>query len=208
MFLISSSIQVKYFRIAALVLICASYSKAQVVTNGRVAYYSFNGNSNDQVSSINGIVHGAQLSEDRFGNILSAFSFDGIDDYIEIPDNELLDFSYSKYFTISLWVYIDSDQKNLNGSGNEVLSKWNAITSSSYPYAIRYLNKQSTEANKNKVLSLRYDSEICVHNPYIIGNCPLTLDNWNHLVLIKQGNMLSYFQNGMLFGQTVDNTNC
>ncbi|ETR68891.1 MAG: hypothetical protein OMM_04291 [Candidatus Magnetoglobus multicellularis str. Araruama] len=50
---------------------------------GLVAYYPFNGNANDESGNGNhGTVYGAILIEDRFGNKNSAYSFDGIDDYI------------------------------------------------------------------------------------------------------------------------------
>ena len=55
---------------------------------GLVAYYPFNGNANDE--SGNGYDgdttgHAPTLTTDRFGNENSAFHFDGINDYIEIP---------------------------------------------------------------------------------------------------------------------------
>ncbi|MCK5694936.1 MAG: right-handed parallel beta-helix repeat-containing protein, partial [Bacteroidales bacterium] len=53
---------------------------------GLVAYYPFNGNSDDESGSGNhGTVYGAMLSEDRFGNQNSSYFFDGIDDYISVP---------------------------------------------------------------------------------------------------------------------------
>ena len=54
---------------------------------GMVGYFPFNGNANDESGSgHDGTVHGATLTADRFGNADSAFSFDGLDDYVELPD--------------------------------------------------------------------------------------------------------------------------
>ncbi|MFC1483469.1 LamG-like jellyroll fold domain-containing protein [Candidatus Neomarinimicrobiota bacterium] len=60
--------------------------KAQIPTTGLVAYYPFSGNANDESGNGNdGTVNGATLAEDRFGNVNSAYSFDGVDDYIGTP---------------------------------------------------------------------------------------------------------------------------
>ena len=48
------------------------------INDGLVAYYPFNGNANDESGNGNhGIVDGAALSMDRFGNLNSAYLFDG-----------------------------------------------------------------------------------------------------------------------------------
>ncbi len=51
----------------------------------QVAYYPFNGNANDESGNGNhGTLYGAILAPDRLGNPNSAYSFDGVDDYIKI----------------------------------------------------------------------------------------------------------------------------
>ena len=71
------------------------------LTLGLTAHYPFNGNANDQSGNENhGTVYGATLTTDMFGNIDSAYSFDGIDDYIAIP--ELLNPSISSFTVSSL----------------------------------------------------------------------------------------------------------
>ena len=58
------------------------------LTNGLVAYYPFNGNANDASGNGNdGTVQGAVPTTDRFGNANSAYAFDGLTDYIELPLN-------------------------------------------------------------------------------------------------------------------------
>lgn len=73
---------------------------AQAPTNGLVAYYPFNGNAND--ASGNGkhgvLQNGPTLTTDRKGNANSAYTFDGIDDWINIGTN----FNFNASFTISL----------------------------------------------------------------------------------------------------------
>lgn len=75
---------------------------------GLIATYYFSGNANDSVSHINGVVRGATLTRDRFGNAYSAYSFDGNNDYITLGTNS--DLKQEK-MSISVWVKID-DFKN------------------------------------------------------------------------------------------------
>jgi hypothetical protein len=70
-----------------------------------VAYYPFNGNANDESGNDNhGTVHGAILCEDRYGNSDKAYCFDGVDDYVNIPDSPELSGGTGKSFTWSVWV--------------------------------------------------------------------------------------------------------
>lgn len=60
-------------------------SHAQSFTNGLVAYYPFNGNANDAAGANNGTIHGGvALAPDRFGSNNSAYTFNGVDGYIDI----------------------------------------------------------------------------------------------------------------------------
>jgi hypothetical protein len=78
--------------------------QVKALEDGLIAYYPFNGNANDESGhGNNGTVYGAILTEDRFGNTSSAYSFDGIDDYVEIPDSTSLDLS--QQLTVAAWVY-------------------------------------------------------------------------------------------------------
>ncbi len=79
----------------------------QNLNEGLVAYYPFNGNAKDASGNENdGEVHGATLTEDRFGNVRSAAGFDGIDDYIS-ASNVLPRFDVGSF---SLWVKADSQK--------------------------------------------------------------------------------------------------
>ena len=73
------------------------------LNDGLVAYYPFNGDANDESGNLNnGIVNGATLTEDRFGNQNSAYNFDGTSDYIRLPHQKINIFQPS--FSISLWI--------------------------------------------------------------------------------------------------------
>jgi phage tail protein X len=74
------------------------------VNNGLVAKYSFNnGNANDEMGANHGTVHGAILTNDRFGNSGKAYDFIN-GEYITLPDAPALK---SNVMTVSLWVKIE-----------------------------------------------------------------------------------------------------
>lgn len=75
------------------------------LTDGLVTYYSFNGNASDISGNGNhGTVNGAMLTTDRFGNANSAFSFDGVNDYISAS----ADILPTADRTVALWFNANS----------------------------------------------------------------------------------------------------
>jgi hypothetical protein len=76
------------------------------INDGLVAYYPFNGNANDESGNgNNGVVHGATLTSDRFGNANNAYSFNGIDHYV--VTNQIRSFFSDESLTISVWFKVD-----------------------------------------------------------------------------------------------------
>ena len=74
-------------------------------TDSIIGYYPFNNNANDESgNNNNGIVNGAILVDDRFGNPNSAYLFDGNDDYIELTDLNATTDDTNDEFTISAWI--------------------------------------------------------------------------------------------------------
>ena len=71
------------------------------LVNGLVAYYPFCGNANDQSGNgLNGVVNGATLTTDRFGNTNNAYSFDGVNNLIKVNHSS----SFNTFpMSISLW---------------------------------------------------------------------------------------------------------
>jgi len=96
--------------------VTASYSAVSTDLNdGLIAFYPFNGNAQDESGKgHHGRVDGATLTEDRFGNPDSAYSFDGIDDYIELPSmgtvDELTFVTWLNANTLSGWRAIRDDR--------------------------------------------------------------------------------------------------
>jgi len=82
---------------------CSSNQLPSNLQNGLVAYYPFCGNANDASGNGNdGVVNGAVLSFDRFGNGASAYYFNGVNSRIDLSAiNETGDFSISYWEKIN-----------------------------------------------------------------------------------------------------------
>lgn len=72
-----------------------------------VAYYPFSGNAGDYSGhGHHGTVYGAAPAPDRFGNPGRAYSFDGVNDYIEVPYSAEL--NPTDRITVAAWVRADA----------------------------------------------------------------------------------------------------
>lgn len=77
-----------------------------VPTNGLIAYYPFNGNANDESgNNHNGIVNGATLTADRFGNLNSSYNFTGTTNEITLNNSQTL---INGSFSVSAWCTIET----------------------------------------------------------------------------------------------------
>jgi hypothetical protein len=92
----------------ALLLCSCLLTNAQLPTyvpaNGLIAWWGFNGSTNDDSgNNNNGTNNGAVLTTDRFGNTNSAYSFDGSSSYLSIPTSASLE-SPTTRLTMSAWI--------------------------------------------------------------------------------------------------------
>ncbi|MFN5418726.1 MAG: LamG-like jellyroll fold domain-containing protein, partial [Sphingomonadales bacterium] len=153
--------------------------------NGLVGYWPFCGNANDRSGSgNNGIVSGAVLSTDRFGNPNSAYTFDGINDFIETPFRNHL-----PSFTISAWVKLASP------------ACFSAIVDA-YDSSWEFL----TDCNGGTNLSFAFWTSAV---SYIIypSNYNLSSGSWTHVVCtFDNGNTCKIYANGILQA-TISTTN-
>ena len=84
------------------------------VLGSLVAHYPFDGSANDlSGNDHHGSVFGASLTTDRFGNLQGAYTFDGFNDFIEVPSNPDFD-GITEEITLSGW--IKRDKNDLNDS--------------------------------------------------------------------------------------------
>ncbi|WMN12009.1 LamG-like jellyroll fold domain-containing protein [Marivirga salinae] len=93
-------------------------------TNGLIAYYPFSGNAEDESDNqFNGSINGASATSDRYQQANQAFSFDGLNDYIETSNQ--IDENLSQGTSFSAWINISEVGStvriisNYNGTGIE-----------------------------------------------------------------------------------------
>jgi len=92
----------KQVLILSLLFSVTAHSQSYIDTVGLSGLWSFSGNANDSSGNgNNGIVYGATLCTDRFGNANSAYHFNGSSNYITSPASFIIgsgDKSYSVWF--------------------------------------------------------------------------------------------------------------
>jgi uncharacterized coiled-coil DUF342 family protein len=117
--------------------------KSPVPTNGLAGWWPFNGNANDESGNENnGTAFGAKLSSDRFGFTNKAFEFDGVDDFISVPNSQSLNITGSE-ITISMWVL---QQNNDNDNLHKGISKGGWDLGNGYELLYRNTNTNDSGA--------------------------------------------------------------
>ncbi|MEN8250058.1 MAG: FISUMP domain-containing protein, partial [Bacteroidota bacterium] len=125
---------------------------------GSMAYYPFNGDADDESKNGNvGTVHGATLTTDRYENENSAYSFDGIDDYISINTNSIFDFTSDATFSAFVkfdqapfpaYTLFSKYQNNVNIEGwNISLNSSSQIRQEVYPSLHHVIGSSSVPIN-------------------------------------------------------------
>jgi len=140
------------------------------LNDGLVAYYPFNGNTKDESGNENnGIAEGITLSKDRFNNSNSAYKFDGQNDYINVPNINLLNFGKGS-FTISVWVKVDD---NMNKISNYFIIDKRKGSGAGKGYGF-YLNSYVAKCALQG----------CTPNLTISSGIELNDSEWHHIVVV------------------------
>lgn len=155
--------------------------------NGLVAYYPFCGNAIDASGNDNdGVVSGATLTADRFGNPNSAYSFDGVSSKITIKDKAVLN---PTYISVSLW-YQTND---LTNSQNLLYkSNWNDASNEEYAFAINY------QTPGQVVAGIKQNSSCQPGVNWQRIFSAINNNQWNHYVFTYDGTVANVYLNGNL----------
>jgi hypothetical protein len=156
---------------------------------GLVGYWPFCGDANDESGNgNNGTVNGATLVEDRFGNAGSAYSFDGLDDYIIANASTALDASSYSEITLSAWV--NTVEFSPTGSASKIITHTSIDGSNGQQYA----------------LSVQHDSALYFlagtgqfeANGINVSSAVLFTNQWQHAIMTYDGESVRFYINGNL----------
>lgn len=161
------------------------------VIDGLVGYYPLNGNANDYSGSgYNGTVNGATLSTDRFGNPNSCYSFDGVNDYINL-NRDLL--TYPENFTLSIWIYNDTSMTE------NYARYWYAGYDSNAGGIGFSLYRGLAGLSEKVTFAIKSAND----NPYYIANIICTNLAWTFLTITKNGTEVKVYRNGEYFNVVI-----
>lgn len=163
-----------------------------IASFGQVASYSFNnGNANDGIGSNNGFINGATLTTDRFGNVNHAYSFDGIDDYIDFGDAAEFQMDTND-FSISLWLKYDNAQEAM------VISKRAGSVDDYSQYNLTILNDYQAGGISKKVYHFSRSNPSS--DRAILASSDLS-GAWHHIVIVcNYSDSSSVYVDGVFVG--------
>jgi hypothetical protein len=172
-----------------------SHNSTLKENDGLVAYYPFNGNANDASGNGNhGTVKGAVLTADRVGNANSAYSFDGVNDVIVMPDSSSLD--VVTHFTLAAWVLIKGPN---SGYPDQVIISKVGGRNGNNGYQ---LGMVSPKSHGGKIcVAFNSKGESWPANSLCAGN--VSLNKWTYIVGVYDHNALKLYIDGILVGLKV-----
>ena len=142
---------------------------AQIPTNGLIGFWPFNGNANDESGNgNNGIVTGAFLSNDRFGNSNAAYSFNGKDNFIKVLNSTTLKSPKSE-ITMCAWIKVNNWFFTSKG--------WAPIISKSTKNSGGQYRALLNNANKFEISFDEYGYSPTSSNPW-------KFDNWYFIAIV------------------------
>lgn len=162
--------------------------------NGLAAYYPFTGNANDASGNNNhGTVHGAVLTNDRFGATNGAYEFNGTTAYIDTQDSPSL--SIVGDITLSAWVYD-------YGASNNYHTIVQKRIGGNWSYSLAYSFVPGPALNEqNKVVTGRRNGGGSGWD-YKYSNALISFNRWQHVVVVIKSNKVSFYLDGVNVGNT------
>lgn len=161
-----------------------SFAQEPPIRDGLIGYWPLDGNTNDiSGNNHNGVLNGPSLTTDRNGNTNSAYYFDGVNDYIELPATIIDNLEEG---TVTMWVKIETTtthQMPFARNGVDV-PNWMGI-------AIVAPNSTSSIKSYFMATSGRADS----YDTYAAYN-----DSWHFITCMWSSTEVSYWVDGNKVG--------
>ncbi|MFN6039776.1 MAG: LamG-like jellyroll fold domain-containing protein [Bacteroidota bacterium] len=156
-----------------------------VPTNGLAGWWPFNGNANDESgNNNNGIVNGATMTTDRFGNANKAYNFNGISSYIEVPNANNLqltnNYSICGWFNANIFFLTNTNDRRL-------ISK---VQSTGWYGGYEIFIGGSTN-------DIAHTGNVGGNN-FVLGSQGYSINNWYMFTVTYEGTTQKLFMNGVL----------
>lgn len=168
------------------------------LSSGLVAWYPFSGNANDSSGNgNNGTVYGATLVADRFGKPSSAYSFNGINNYISTANSNSL--SINGDITMVAWIFD-------YGASNHYHTILNKRINSNWSYDLDYsfyYGPGGSPTEVNKIFTgRRFNTTI--PSDYQFSNDTISFNQWQCVIVTIQNNMTTFYLNGKNAGYNIN----
>lgn len=172
-------------------------TKSLFPSNGLVAWFPFNGNTNDESGNGNNAINeGANLTSNRFDQTNSAYDFDlnnasfsKKNDQISIPYNSVYN---SNLLSVSIWL----QPRSYYWTGNALhwsipICRYENGSFSNTIWGVKYTDISVSAFIRNSV-----NSHLTVENSQT-----LNLNNWSNIIFTYDGSVLKLYINGVLKSQ-------
>jgi hypothetical protein len=155
---------------------------------GLVAYYPFNGNANDESGNgNNGTVNSVTATSDRFGDVNSAYSFNGVTSNIQVPNSSSL--QPLSGISVAGWItpngYYSMDGNTIVDKGTDDQVGW---------YGLRYLH-----ASMKFEFAVRFSTGLSIPTDwiYVLSNTTINLGTNYFVCGTYDGNYIKIYVNGV-----------
>ena len=169
----------------------------QMPPSGLIGWWPGEGNANDIAYVDNGSLQGGATAS-AAGLVGNAFSFDGTNSYVQIPDTPTLD---QNIFTVEAWVLFRSlTSAGLGGSpaGQQyIIFKQNTRSGD---FEGLYLGKERGTSGDYFVFVVTSAADQSAQ--VISTNVAIATNTWYHLAAVRGSNYIQLYVNGVSVGQT------
>lgn len=156
--------------------------------------YCLDGNANDGVGTLHGTVMGATPTTDRWGNLNMAYQFNGISDFIDLPDDIWVDGDFS----VAGWVLADAPGA---GSWSRMFEFGNGVDQQNVFFT------PSMGGSNQPALGL-HDCSTTARD-YAVAPAVVAPGAWHHYAVVLQGNIVTvYLDNSVWYTFTTSYPPC